>query len=83
MHGLSQLAKFFVDRIFCACRRQRYCAVNRSPQRLPIFLMPEGRNRVAGYHYVSFGGLRNRLTRPAFAAKTAGSAAIQMLMHKI
>jgi hypothetical protein len=68
---------------FRACREQRYCPVNRNAQRSPIFLMPEGRNRLAGYRPVSFGGLRGRLTRPAFAATTAGLAAVQMLMHKI
>jgi hypothetical protein len=77
------LAKFFVHRVFRACRRQRYCAVNRRAQRSPIFLMPEGDSRVAGYRPSRFGGVRNWLTWRVFAATTAASAGCQALMHKI
>jgi hypothetical protein len=55
------LTKFF-HRVFRACRKQRYCAVNRRAQRFSIFLMPEGDSRVAGYGVLRFGGVRGWLT---------------------
>jgi hypothetical protein len=55
------LTKFF-HRVFRACRKQRYRAVNRRAQRFPIFLMPEGDSRVVGCGVSRFGGVRGWLT---------------------